>query len=498
LYWELEKTSISYWENTWGDPQQYAWSYSVGNPNIIVAILDDGLTWADADFTPDNQLGYDYYSDDYTTEPVLGHVSHGTTMASIIAGKTANQHGLCGIAGGYGPSNAPVTLMIQRVASKNGLGQYLLKTIEVPQAIYDAVEKGARIINMSWGGQDWFDDDINDALDHAVSHDVILIAAAGNEGESSVSWPASKEEVIAVSATTINDTRATWNPHSGSNTGIDTEIAFPGMSVEVTKLPLSTITGPGTGTSISSAMASGVAALMLSVNPCLTAAEVRSILRESCEQVGPYDYNNADPDNPGHSNELGYGRVNAFTAVRMAFSHDDILITENEVVNWNQNQTLTGTVTIKSNGILNIENCEITAHPNSKIIVERGAKLTVNNAVLKNYCNAPWQGIEVHGNSSANQWPDANGNYQQGRVVLTDAVIENAVRALDLWNPGHYSQTGGIVHATGTTFRNNAESVHALLYRNSHPINEREMDYNSSFSDCNFEITADYNGTHTF
>jgi len=490
LYWELQKTSVAYWEDWMSEPQPYAWSLSVGHPSVSVAVLDDGLAWSDSDFSPDNLLGWDYISNDGNTEPLSGYRSHGTAMASIIAARTSNQHGLCGIAGGFGETSPPITLIIQKVITNDGLGPYV-ETDVVPSAIYDAIYKGARIINMSWGGQGWFDVDINDALNYAASEGIILFAAVGNEDNPTVSWPASHPDVIAVSGTTKDDER--WSVvHDGSNTGNETEISFPGHEVEITQLPVSTITSNGSGTSISCAMASGVAALMLSVNPCLTNEEVRNILRESCEQVGGYDYHNSDPTNPGHSLQLGYGRVNAYTAVLLAKSHNDITINANEVITWNQNQTLTGTVTIKGNGTLNIEQCEITAHPSVKIIVEPGGKLYIDESVLKNYCGAPWQGIQVWGNSTMHQWL-TNGVYAQGYVEITNSTIENAICALDLWKPGDYTKTGGIIIANNSTFRNNTRSIHALDYRNFNPsIPSREMDYQAIFNTCTFEITSDY------
>jgi hypothetical protein len=86
----------------------------------------------------------------------------------------------------------------------------------------------------------------------------------------------------------------------------------------------------------------------------------------------------------------------------------------------------------------------------------------------------------------------------QGYVELNNAVIENAVCALNLWKPGDYTKTGGIAYSTKTIFRNNEKSVHALVYRNFHPTNIKEMEYNSWFDNCTFEITKDYHGIHTF
>lgn len=144
------------------------------------------------------------------------------------------------------------------------------------------------------------------------------------------------------------------------------------------------------------------------------------------------------------------------------------------------------------------EEARIAMPAEAKIIVEPGGKLIVNGGTITSGCDYPWQGIEVWGNTAQYQWPNSNGTYMQGYVELNNAIIENAVCALNLSKPGDITKTGGIAYSTKTIFRNNERSVHALLYRNFHPVNGKEMEYNSRFDNCTFEITEDYHGIHTF
>jgi hypothetical protein len=176
---------------------------------------------------------------------------------------------------------------------------------------------------------------------------------------------------------------------------------------------------------------------------------------------------------------------------------EPLLITQNTT--WDSYMRLDRSVKVGYMSTLTItEDARIAMPAEAKIIVEPGGKLIINGGTITSGCDYPWQGIEVWGNRAASQWSNVNGSYAQGYVVLDNATIENAVCALNLWKPGDYTQTGGVIHATGTTFRNNANSVHALLYRNFHPINGKEMEYNSWFNNCTFEITEDYLGIHTF
>lgn len=144
--------------------------------------------------------------------------------------------------------------------------------------------------------------------------------------------------------------------------------------------------------------------------------------------------------------------------------------------------------------------CEVKMPINGKIIVKQGGQLIINGGHITSAHSQSWQGIQVWGNSSATQFPDEYGNYQQGYLELKNgATIENAIVAVDLWKPDDFSKTGGIVYATEANFLNNAKSVHALCYRNFNPNYPGiEFDYASNFKNCVFEITQDYFGDETF
>lgn len=172
-----------------------------------------------------------------------------------------------------------------------------------------------------------------------------------------------------------------------------------------------------------------------------------------------------------------------------------LTITENEV--WDFAIKLYQDVVIEPGVSLTIT-CDVKMPIASKIIIKPGATLVVDGGIITSAHDQPWQGIEVWGNSSAHQWPDANGNYQQGRLVLDNATIENAIVAVNLWKPDDLSKTGGVLLATNSSFINNTRSVHALLYTNFHPVTYEEMPYNALISNCKFEINNAYPGYETF
>lgn len=131
--------------------------------------------------------------------------------------------------------------------------------------------------------------------------------------------------------------------------------------------------------------------------------------------------------------------------------------------------------------------------------VKPGGRLVIDGGRLTSLCSEEmWPGIEVWGDYYASQEP-IHGNYAQGYLELKNgAVIENAVSAVELWRPDHWSTTGGIIHATDATFRNNAKAVHALCYTNISPYTNQEIGYDALFVNCDFVVDGNYLGTETF
>ena len=112
--------------------------------------------------------------------------------------------------------------------------------------------------------------------------------------------------------------------------------------------------------------------------------------------------------------------------------------------------------------------------------------------------NSLWPGIEVWGNANAHQYP-IHDSYLQGYLELKNgATIENALCAVELWHPGDYSTTGGIIRADSAFFHNNAKAVHALNFTNINPYNGHVGSYNASFKECDFSIDSGFLGTETF
>ncbi len=169
---------------------------------------------------------------------------------------------------------------------------------------------------------------------------------------------------------------------------------------------------------------------------------------------------------------------------------------------WTEDIRIAGTLTINPQVELTIQNSTTSFGENGKIIVKPGAKLIIDNAKITKACSEPWAGIEIWGNSTAHQYADANGNYQQGYIELKNgAIIENAWEAIQPWNPQHWDQTGGIISANGATFKNNRRAMQFIAYQNYDPQTSEPSPNQSVFRNCTFETTPEFDdmfGESTF
>lgn len=210
-------------------------------------------------------------------------------------------------------------------------------------------------------------------------------------------------------------------------------------------------------------------------------------------QVTDLDYN---PCN-GYLYVSTYGRAVYKTFVDLNNVESEHTLPSGSNITWNYPVEMNSNLIIPSGTTLTVTEM-LNMGKNSKIVVEQGAQLIIDGGVVTNQCGEQWQGIEVWGYRDESQMECVNTGMtcHQGYLELKNgAVIENAKVAVDLWNPNHYGQTGGIVIAEDATFRNNAKSVHAMYYQNFNPVNPTtEMQTVSHFYNCTFEITDEYEG----
>jgi len=227
---------------------------------IRIAILDTGLTEV-----PGLSLGGIRQLD--LTGSVAGNpesLLHGTAVASILGGTAAEARGMVPAA----------ELLSFRVLDDTGTGN----SFTTAQAILSAVDAGARVISMSLGTS--ADNQVlRDAINYAISQNVAVVAAVGNDGVGSVYYPANYPGVIAVTAVDANGQRGSFANH-----GPGVTIAAPGVGVVTPWVNQQGFSFSGTSAAVP--FVSGAIAMLFSENPNLTSTQAAQVLVGYSDDAG--------------------------------------------------------------------------------------------------------------------------------------------------------------------------------------------------------------------
>jgi len=239
-----------------------AWTVTRGSSRIVVAVLDTGVDRTQSDLRGALVPGYDFVNGDL--DPSDDH-GHGTLVSGIIGARANNRTGIAGVC--WSCSIMPV-----KVLDSKGVG---LDSV-IAAGIVWAVDHGARVINLSLGGPG-DTDDLEHAIAYAVQNNAVVVAAAGNNGATALSFPAASRLALSVAGTNQSDRRYSW-----SNFGSWVSVAAPGCNLAPAR-------GGGDaifcGTSSAAPVVSGLAALALSANPNATPAEVADAVQRAAVRL---------------------------------------------------------------------------------------------------------------------------------------------------------------------------------------------------------------------
>jgi len=305
--WHLTKIeAYPAWDIIRGDTTRYA----------IVSIVDTGVYWMHADLAPnmwinvpedingngtldngdlngldddgngyvDDVIGWDNGSND--NDPQEQTPTHGTHVAGCASEATDN--GLQGAGIGFG-----VRIMANKGA--NNAGQL---TAVYPAMIW-AAENGAHIINCSWGSPS-YNGGSQTLINGIWASGVVVVAAAGNEGNSQPFYPAAYNNVMAVAATNSGDYKASWSSY-----GDFVDVCAPGEGIYATWSTSGFISL--SGTSMASPITAGTCGLLKAANPDWTNADIVETVIISADNI--------DDLNPNYAGMLGSGRINAYAAL---------------------------------------------------------------------------------------------------------------------------------------------------------------------------------------
>ncbi|MEO7243540.1 MAG: S8 family serine peptidase, partial [Rubrivivax sp.] len=271
-----------------------AWTQTTGAATTTVAIIDSGIDFThpdlmhnewtntaerengrddDHDGFVDDLHGWDWVADSATIKDEQGH---GTAIAGLVAAEGNNGVGISGVMW-------QASLMSLRVLDNTGTGDVAAAV----EAIDYAAAHGAQVINLSWG-TDGESLALKDAIARAAGRGVVVVCSAGNNGrdiDAAPYYPASYElpNLIAVAATDGFDQLTSW-----SNWGaVHVTIGAPGVDLLTTKL------GGGyqmvTGTSGAAPLVSGIAGLVKTIAPGLSAANTRTAIINGARRVASLD-----------------------------------------------------------------------------------------------------------------------------------------------------------------------------------------------------------------
>jgi len=318
-----------------------AWDITTGTPasgDVIVAVVDTGLVLShpdlsgklvpgfdfivDSRISRDSEFGIDNNPDDPGDGAIGSSSWHGTHVSGTVAADTNNRIGVAGVS--WGAKVMPLRALGRGGGSIYDIMQAVRYAAGLPNDSGTVPAQRADIINLSLGGGGY--SAINESVFQEIhSLGIIVVAAAGNENTSELSYPASYEGVISVSALDFNNNRA---PYSNFGSAID--IAAPGGNMRVDNNNdgrpdgvLSTLVDDSSGsrqpildfsqgTSMASPHVAGMFALMKAVYPGLTSADVDSLLQSGALTT--------DAGSPGRDNTYGFGIADALKAVQAAQS----------------------------------------------------------------------------------------------------------------------------------------------------------------------------------
>ncbi len=246
---------------------------AVDESTVIVAILDTGMDLDHPDLAANYLWGWDFVNDDAIPEDDNGH---GTHCAGTVAG-IDNDIGVIGVAPDVG-------LYIMKVLNRRGSGSYediaagIITATDGPDGT-PGTNDDADVISMSLSGPS-STVDLENAVNYALSYNVVIVAATGNDGNDYPQYPAAYPGVIGVGATDANDNIASF-----SNRGED--IFAPGVYVFSTYLEGNYATM--SGTSMATPHVAGVVALAWAAHPSFTGTQIRLLVIGSADSAGIVD-----------------------------------------------------------------------------------------------------------------------------------------------------------------------------------------------------------------
>ncbi len=268
-----------------------AWDISKGSTAVKVAIVDNAIDINHPDLAGNVSSSRDVADNDNNPVPPSNLLDHGTHVAGIVGAVTNNGVGISSI--GYNCKIIAVKATPDASTNDNIYYGY--------EGIVWAATNGAHFINCSWGGKQTAPcNTCQNSVNLAISANVGIVAAAGNDNDDTLFYPAAYNNVLSVAATDLTDTKASF-----SNYGSWIGVSAPGVSIYST-LPFNQY-GYKSGTSMASPLVAGLCGLIKSLDINQAALNIFQCIKNGSDNINSV--------NPNYVGLLGAGRVNARRAM---------------------------------------------------------------------------------------------------------------------------------------------------------------------------------------
>ncbi|OEU75948.1 MAG: alkaline serine protease, partial [Desulfuromonadales bacterium C00003093] len=370
-----------------------AWELGIGSTAIPIAVIDSGVDPDHPDLVAKLQPGFNFLANNNDTHDVLGH---GTAVAGSAGAISNNATGVAGVAWAN-----PIMPLV--VLDSSNWATYT----NISNAIIYAVNNGAKVVNISIGGSS-FSYTLDNAINYAWNNGVLVFASAANYNTSTPYYPAACSNAVAVAATDSADNKASF-----SNYGDWITITAPGVSI------LTTNNGGGygywSGTSFSSPITAGLAALIWSANPQLSHQQILEILKNSADDLGA----------TGLDSIFGHGRVNAYSAMMEIMNYQPVVDSEAPSVTTTSpadNETIADTISI-------------SATANDNVAVEK-VEFRINGTLLATDTSAPFAATWNTSEATSGYYTievkafDSSGNSSPADSV--QVIIEEIIEVIEV------------------------------------------------------------------
>ena len=291
-----------------------AWRITTGE-NVKVAVIDGGFELGHPDLEDNIYLSYDCTDGGDGAQNgsyMLSVDSHGTKCAGVV-GAINNDIGIIGVA----PDSKLILLRRGYSTYYGGDTIFITYTDWHINALRKAYQFGADVISNSWSmanpntnNYDIFDAVLEEAYTYGRSgNGSVIVFSTGNQSKTFINYPSNSPYTIAVGAMNNMGQKTSW-----SNYGQDLDVVAPGANIVTTNVIPRGSYCYASGTSFAAPMVAGVAALILSTTPELTAEEVGNIIRSTAYKLPAYHFNTSLPCGTWNDS-VGYGLVDAEAAV---------------------------------------------------------------------------------------------------------------------------------------------------------------------------------------